>query len=59
MNSYNNELLSTTAVSITDASIGIVLALCALFMLFPFVMLVGLIYSGIRQRSRKGRPGDG
>jgi len=59
MNPYENELLPTTAVSITDASIGIVLALSALFMLLPFVMLVGLVYSGIRQRSRKGRPDDG
>ena len=55
MNPYDNELLPTTAVSITDASIGVVLALCAVFMLLPFVMLAGLVYSGIRERTRKGR----
>jgi len=55
MSPYDNELLPTIAVSITDASIGIVLALCALFMLMPFVMLAGLVYGGIRGRTRKGR----
>jgi hypothetical protein len=55
MNPYDNDLLATTAVSFTDASIGVVLALSAVFMLLPFVMLAGLVYSGIRERTRKDR----
>lgn len=55
MNPYDNELLPTTAVSITDASMGVVLVLCALFMLVPFAMLAGLVYSGIRRRTRNDR----
>jgi hypothetical protein len=55
MGPYDNEMLPTVAVSITDASIGVVLALSALFMLMPFVMLVGLVCNGIRRRTRKDR----
>jgi hypothetical protein len=55
MNPYQNEVLTTTAVSVTDASIAVVLALCALFMLAPFAMLVALVYSGIRERTRNDR----
>jgi len=55
MNPYDHELLPTAAVSITDASMGVVLALCALFMLVPFAMLVGLVSSGIRRRTRNDR----
>lgn len=54
MNPYDQQALTTTAVSVTDASIAIVLALSALFMLAPFAMLVGLVYSGIRERTRNG-----
>ena len=53
---YSNEALTTTAVSVNDVSITIVLALSALFMLAPFAMLVGLVYSGIRNRTRRRRP---
>ena len=56
MNPYESELLPSIAVSITDASMGIVLALCALFMLMPFAMLVGLVYIGIRRRTGNDRP---
>jgi hypothetical protein len=55
MNPYDNELLPTTAVSITDVSTVLVLALCALFMLVPFAMLVALVSSGIRRRTRNDR----
>ena len=55
MNPYDNDLLATTAVLFTDASIGVLLALSAVFMLLPFVMLAGLVYSGIRERTRKDR----
>lgn len=56
MNPYQNELLPSIAVSITDASMGVVLALSALFMLAPFAMLVGLVYNGIRRRTGNDRP---
>jgi hypothetical protein len=52
MNSYENDLLPATAASIVDVSNGVVLVLCALIMTLPFVMLVGLVYSGIRDRRR-------
>ena len=52
MNPYKNELLPTIAASITDVSHVVVLVLCAGFMLAPFAMLVGLVYSGIRNRRR-------
>jgi hypothetical protein len=52
MNPYKNELLPTIAASITDVSHLVVLVLCAGFMLAPFAMLVGLVYSGIRNRRR-------
>ena len=55
MHPYETDLLPMSAMSITDASIGVVLALSAVFMLLPFVMLAGLVYSGIRGRSRRGR----
>ena len=50
MNPYADELVSTTAVSITDVSFGVVLVLCACLMLIPLAMLVGLLYTGIRNR---------
>jgi hypothetical protein len=50
MNPFEHELLRTAAASITDVSNGIVLVVCAGFMLAPFAMLVGLVYSGIRNR---------
>jgi hypothetical protein len=56
MNLYDNDALTTTAASVTDVSIAIVLGVSALLMLLPFAMLVGLAYSGIRERARKGRP---
>jgi hypothetical protein len=61
MNPYESELLPTTAASVTDVSNGIVLVLSALFMLMPLVMLVGLVYSGIRNRRRASakEPGAG
>ena len=55
MNLYENDALPAIAMSITDVSIGVVLALSAIFLLLPFVMLAGLVYSGIRERTRKGR----
>ena len=56
MNTYESELLPSIAVSITDASMGVVFALSALFMLMPCAMLVGLVYSGIRRRTGTDRP---
>jgi hypothetical protein len=55
MNPYENELLPAIAVSMTDASFGVVLALCALFMLVPFAMLAALVYRGIRRPTRNDR----
>ena len=43
-------VLPATAASVTDVSHGVILALSALFLLMPFVMLAGLVYSGIRSR---------
>jgi hypothetical protein len=55
---YANEVLPATAVSVTDVSHGVVLALSACFLLMPFVMLAGLVYSGIRSRrmARREQP---
>ena len=60
MNPYESELSPITAASVTDVSHGIVLVLCALFMLMPLVMLAGLVYSGIRDRRRTSakEPGE-
>jgi hypothetical protein len=55
MNLYENDALPAIAMSVTDVSIGVVLALSAIFLFLPFVMLAGLVYSGIRERTRKGR----
>jgi hypothetical protein len=55
MNLNQCELLPSAAVSITDASMGVVFVLCALFMLVPFAMFVGLVYSGLRRRTRDHR----
>ncbi len=53
-----SEVLPATAASVTDVSHGVILALSACFLLTPFVMLVGLVYSGIRSRrmARRGQP---
>jgi hypothetical protein len=48
MHPYASEVLPTTAASLTDVSHGVVLALSACFLLMPFVMLAGVVYSGIR-----------
>jgi hypothetical protein len=55
---YDSDALPATAASVTDVSHAIVLALCACFLLMPFVMLVGLVYSGIRSRrmARRDQP---
>jgi hypothetical protein len=47
---YESNVLPATAASVTDVSHGVILALSALFLLIPFAMLVGLVYSGIRSR---------
>ena len=52
---YEDWLSSTTAASVTDISNGVVLVLSACFMLVPFVMLAGLLYSGIRNRRLRNR----
>jgi hypothetical protein len=48
----------TIAASVTDVSHGVVLALSACFLLMPFAMLAGLVYSGIRSRrmARREQP---
>ena len=46
----DSNVLPATAASVTDVSHGVILALSALFLLMPFVMLAGLVYSGIRSR---------
>jgi hypothetical protein len=53
-----SEVLPATAASATDVSHGVVLALSACFLLMPFVMLAGLVYSGIRSRrtARREQP---
>jgi hypothetical protein len=67
MNPYENALIPPTAASATDVSHAVVLVLCVGFMLAPFAILAGLVYSGIRRRrltrgaaarpsSREGRP---
>jgi hypothetical protein len=51
---YDDELFSNTlADSITEVSHGIVYVLCAGIMLIPLALLVGLLYSGFRQRRLK------
>ena len=45
-----SNVLPATAASVTDVSHGVILALSTLFLLMPFAMLVGLVYSGIRSR---------
>lgn len=51
---YDDELFSTTfADSITEVSHGVVYVLCAGIMLIPLALLVGLLYSGFRQRKLK------
>jgi hypothetical protein len=50
MYSSDSNVLPATAASVTDVSHGVILALSALFLLMPFVMLAGLVYSGIRSR---------
>jgi hypothetical protein len=44
---YESDVLPATAASVTDVSHGVVLALSACFLLMPFAMLAGLVYSGI------------
>jgi hypothetical protein len=53
-----SEVLPASAASVTDVSHGVVLALSACFLLMPFVMLAGLVYSGIRSRrmARREQP---
>jgi hypothetical protein len=55
---YASEALPATAASVIDVSHGVVLALSACFLLMPFVMLAGLVYSGIRSRrmARRDQP---
>jgi hypothetical protein len=55
---YASEVLPATAASVTDVSHGVVVALSACFLLIPFVMLAGLVYSGIRSRrmARREQP---
>jgi hypothetical protein len=55
MNPYETDVLPATAASVTDVSHGVVLALCACFLLMPFAMLAGLVYSSIRSRRRARR----
>ena len=55
MHPYASEMLPATATSVTDVSHGVVLALSACFLLLPFVMLAGLVYSGIRSRQTARR----
>jgi hypothetical protein len=50
MHPYASEMLPATAASVTDVSHGVVLALSACFLLLPFAMIAGLVYSGIRSR---------
>jgi hypothetical protein len=47
---FESNVLRATAASVTDISHGVILALSALFLLMPFAMFVGLVYSGIRSR---------
>jgi hypothetical protein len=55
---HASEVLPAIAASVTDVSHGVVLALCACFLLMPFVMLGALVYSGIRSRrmARRQQP---
>jgi hypothetical protein len=50
MNTYDDTLLSTIALSVKDVSFGIILVLCACILMMPLALLVGLLYSGIRDR---------
>ena len=47
---YPSDVLPATAASVTDVSHGFILALSGCFLLMPFVVLAGLVYSGIRSR---------
>ena len=58
MRHLENELLPTNAASITDVSHGIVLVLCAAFMVVPFAMLIGLVCRGIRTRRQRRDQAD-
>jgi hypothetical protein len=53
MNPYEQALPLTNALSITDASYGVVLVLCAFLMMMPIAMFFGLLYSGLRNRRAK------